>query len=667
MSATKKIKRVLRVGRAVDSSLSSFVERPVPSEKEVAVFERVIKREVHEQELDSDLAEIYSGQNGKKINVQKMNVKKRLGFFARLLRGLFFLLIIVGAGYLLYWYGWSGTNNVNGLELQVKAPEKILAGEEFSYEITYYNPTKYSLSQVHLELQYPDSFIFSSASPAATSGNYGWNLSDMAPGASATLTVTGRLIAPPDSVAVIFSRLSYLPGGLTSEFKKESSASTILSGPGFQVDLNYSATAFVNQDNDMSLVIYNIEDNRLGDFNISFSVPADASAAVVDSTKNIAGSDTNESATSTKKLTVTKTGGASWQVSGLSQEMGRQEIPLTYRVKQKADNLEIKVRLEKKLEDGQSYIFWEKSLKPELVDSDLNLTMLLNDSKNDGDLNSGQSLNYSLTYANHGINTFKDVVIMAVLKGELLDWNSLVDANKGDVQGNSIIWTKDEMPALAEIKPGAEGAIKFSLKLRAFQDGDIAKDLNLVSYGQYGINNQVAKNQDNISNTVTSRLNSDLSLQEEIRYFNSDNIPVGSGPLPPEVGAQTSFKVYWTVKNNLHELSETRVVFTLPSYVSWNNNNQTNVGSLYYDEASRQVIWEIGRLPVSVYRVDAEFGISITPTDNDRNKILILSPGSTVSALDTETKGTITKKITSKTTKLEDDDIANLSNSGVVR
>ncbi|NCN99670.1 DUF11 domain-containing protein [Candidatus Falkowbacteria bacterium] len=662
MSKIKKIKRVLRVGRAVDSSLSSFVERPVPSETEVAVFERVMKREVHEQEVDSNLAEIYSGKNGAKINVQKMNVKKRLGFFGRLLRRLVLLLIVVGAGYLLYWYGWSGTNNVNGLELQVKAPDKILAGEEFSYEITYYNPTKYSLSQVHLELQYPDSFIITSASPAATSGNYGWNLSDMAPGASATLTVTGRLIAPPDSVAVIFSRLSYLPSGLTSEFKKESSASTILSGPGFQVDLNYSATAFINQDNDMGLVIYNIEDNRLGDFNISFSVPADASASVVTSDTSV-----DASATSTKKLTVTKIGGASWQVSGLSQEMGRQEIPLTYRVKQKADNLEIKVRLEKKLEDGQSYTFWEKSLKPELVNSDLNLTMLLNDSKNDGDLNSGQSLNYSLTYVNHGINTFKDVVIMAVLKGEMLNWESLADVNKGDVQSNSIIWTKNEIPALAEIKPGAEGAIDFSLKLRSFQDSDIAKDLTLVSYGQYGINNQVAKSHDNISNTVTSRLNSDLSLQEEIRYFNSDNIPVGSGPLPPEVGVQTSFKVYWTVKNNLHELSETRVVFTLPSYVSWNNNNMTNVGSLYYDEASRQVIWEIGRLPVSVYRVDAEFGISIIPSDNDRNKILILSPGSIVSALDTETKGTITKKITSKTTKLEDDDIANLSNSGVVR
>jgi hypothetical protein len=675
MSEVKKIKRVLRVGRAEDPSLSAFVERPVPTEKEVAVFERVIKREVREQEVDSHLAEIYSDKNGVKINVQKMNVKKRPGFFKRLWRRLFVLALLAGAGYLLYGYGWGGTSDVNGLDFKIKAPEKVMAGEEFSYEIAYHNPTKYALSRLHLELQYPDSFIFTAAAPAPSSGNYGWDLPDLAPGESATLAVTGRLIAPPDAAGVIFGRLSYLPGSLTSQFKKEVSASTILSGPGFRADLDYSATAFVNQDNDMTLVIYDIQDNRLGDFNISFSLPAEASAAVVlpagaASTTPVGatlGATSTTSAPATKKLSITKTGGASWQVSGLSQEMGRQEIPLTYRVKQKSDNLEIKVRLEKRLEDGQSYVFWEKSFRPELVTSDLNLTLLLNGSKNDGAMNSGQSLNYSLTYANHGLNTFQDVVIMASVSGDLPDWNSLVDANKGAVQNKTIIWTKKEIPALAAIKPGAEGALDFTLKLRPGQDGDIGKDRSIVTYGQYGINNQAAKNQDNKSNTITSRLNSDLSLTEAIRYFNDDNVPVGSGPLPPQVGSPTTFKVYWTVKNNLHELTDTRAVFTLPPYVTWNDNSATNVGNLNYDEATRQVIWEIGRLPVSVYRVDAEFGISITPADSDRNKILVLSPGSTVSALDTETKDTITKKIGSKTTKLEDDDIAGLNNSGVVQ
>jgi hypothetical protein len=347
--------------------------------------------------------------------------------------------------------------------------------------------------------------------------------------------------------------------------------------------------------------------------------------------------------------------------------MDRQEIPLSYIIKQKSNNSEIKVRLEKKLENGEAYIFWEKTITPELVSSDLNLTMILNGSKNDGALNFGQTLNYSLTYSNRGASSYQDVVIMAALSGDFLDWNSLQDSNKGTVQNNTIIWTKNEIPALSEIKPGANGGIDFSLNLLSFRDGDLGKNMSIVSYGQYSINNKTIKGQDNKSNAVTSKINSDLSLSEQIRYFNEDNLPVGSGPLPPKVGTKTSFKVYWTVRNNLHELTDARVIFSLPSYVTWENGNTTNVGNLYFDEASRQVIWEIGRLPLSVYRADAEFNISITPTDADRNKILVLSPGSTVSAMDTDTKDTIIKKIGSKTTRLEDDDIAGLNNSGIIQ
>jgi len=72
-------------------------------------------------------------------------------------------------------------------------------------------------------------------------------------------------------------------------------------------------------------------------------------------------------------------------------------------------------------------------------------------------------------------------------------------------------------------------------------------------------------------------------------------------------------------------------------------------------------------LPVSVYRADAEFGISLTPIENDRNKILVLSSGSTVSANDTETQDVIIRKTSPTTTKLEDDDIAGLNNSGRIQ
>jgi len=417
----------------------------------------------------------------------------------------------------------------------------------------------------------------------------------------------------------------------------------------------------LNQDNSLNLILSDIKSNYLGDFNLSFVLPEETNAQVASSSDS-AGADP-----SAKKISVTKEGGVSWNVAGLNQELGRQEIPLLYKIDAKLDNPVISVRLEKKMEDGQSYVFWEQSFKPEIVKSDLNLTLFVNGSKSDSAINFGQALNYTLSYSNKGDNTFKEVVVMASLSGDFLDVNSLNMEKKGEARGNLIIWTKNEIPELAEIKPGQDGEINFSINLLPYKETDLGKNLSVTSYAQYGVNNVAAKGEDNKSNTIVSKINSDLSLSERVLYFNDDNQPVGSGPLPPKLNEKTGFKVYWVVRNNLHALKDTRVVLDLPPGVNWDDKNNTTVGNLNYNQETRQVIWEIGLLPVSVYQADAEFGISVTPVDSDLNKILVLSPGSTVTANDEETKNLITKKTGPKTSKLEDDEIAGMSNTGRVQ
>lgn len=661
MAEEQRVKKLLRVDKHDASSLSAFVERPVPSEKEVASFERVIGREARNQEMDSNLSAIYTDKKGALVDVKKMKVKRRQLFIVRLFRNLLLLTLLAGAVYFAYSIYFDQTNDSSTLELKITAPEKVLAGEEFSYKIEYFNPSKFVLTNVHFEIQYPENFIFVSSSLVPQSGNYGWNLDDLAAGGRNSITITGKIINKPESVNIISGRLSYMPLNYSSQFKKETSSSTLVSGPGFQVDLEYSNTAFLSQDNSLNLILSDIKSNYLGDFNLSFVLPEETNAQVASSSDN-AGTDPN-----IKKISVTKEGGVSWKVAGLNQELGRQEIPLLYKIDAKLDNPVISVRLEKKMEDGQSYVFWEQSFKPEIVKSDLNLTLFVNGSKSDNAVNFGQALNYTLSYSNKGDNTFKEVVVMASLSGDFLDVNSLSMEKKGEARGNLIIWTKNDIPELAEIKPGQEGEINFSINLLPYTETDLGKNLSVTSYAQYGVNNVAAKGEDNKSNTIVSKINSDLSLSERVLYFNDDNQPVGSGPLPPKLNEKTGFKVYWVVKNNLHALKDTRVVLDLPLGVSWDDKNNTTVGNLNYNPETRQVIWEIGFLPVSVYQADAEFGVSITPVDGDLNKILVLSPGSTVTANDEETKNLITKKTGPKTTKLEDDEIAGMSNSGRVQ
>ncbi len=672
MPLKKKTKKVLRVGREEASSLSSFVERPVPSPSEVQSFERVIGRELREQEIDSNLDEIYSDARGARINVKKMKVKKRPMFLIRFFRYLLVLIFLALLAYGAYFYLFSNSNDISNLDFSISSPSQIIAGQTFSYQVYYHNPTRYPFTKLHLELQYPSNFIFSSASLKPSTGNSAWNLPNLAPGANVTLTITGKLIALPNSANVIFGHLSYLPSSFSSQFKKDASASTVVSGPGFNVDLDSSGTAFLGQNNDMTLIFSAIKNNYLGDFNITFSLPPHAQAAVVLNKMKTASSSAEKSiglASSSPQISVKLDAGTrTWLVSGLLAPLERQIIPLTYQINEDSQQLAtIVVRLSKKLKNGNSYIFWSKTIKPQLIKSDLNLTLKLNGSQNDGAVNFGQALNYSLSFSNKGNNSYKNVVIMAAVKGDFLNWHSVVASDQGQINNNTVIWTKSEVPKLALIKSGDSGSFNFKVNLLPFSIDDLGKSMSIVAYSQYSMNGQAISGDHNKSNTITSQINSNLALNEQIRYFNINNLPVGSGPLPPVVGQTTSFQVYWTVKNSLHSLTDTRVVLALPSYVAWNNNVSTDVGSLYYDNATHQVIWAIGRLPVSVGQVKASFSISITPKVTDRNKILVLSPGTTISAMDNITTAMINEKIKPKTTRLEDDNIAALNNSGIVQ
>jgi len=663
MPGVKKIKKKVIINKENNSGLSAFVERPIPTEYEVENFEKVVDREVRHQEIDSNLTEIYSDKEGALVNVKKMNVKRKQIFAITIFKRLFTIVLLGLVAYFSYFYFFTRDNDMGGVEFLIVAPDKIKAGEEFSYKIEYRNPTKFSMSNLRLELQYPENFIFSSASLDASSGNYGFNLPDLASGANGSLVINGRLISVIDSVNVISGRFSYVPLNFSSEFRKESSAATVISDLGFQVALETPNTVFLGTDNELSISLFNFNDSYLGDFNVRFILSPDSS---ISQNKEDAAASSTASSTDSLHLKAVSQGGDSWLVSGLNAETSGEKLRFNYLFKSQPDITDLTIRLEKKLDDGQAYTFWEKTISPEIVKSDLNLVLFLNGSKNNGAASFDEVLNYTVNYSNKGSNSFKDAVIMAVLDGYFLNTSSISADKNGEISGGKIVWTKAEIPALSEIKPGDEGDINFSVRLKKYQESDFGQKLETTAYVQYGIDNKTTSNNSNKSNIINTKINSDLSLLEQVRYFNDDNAPVGSGPLPPKVGEKTSLKVYWTVKNNLHELSATNVVLNLPAQVSWNESTTVSVGDLYYDSAQHAVIWNIGFLPVSVYQLDASFSISVSPTAADYDKILILSPGSVITAFDNETQVTIKQKIIPKTTRLEDDDIAGLNNSGRV-
>jgi len=650
------------VVRKEKSGVSDFINHSLPTEEEVEEFEKIVEDESRESEIDESLSEIYKDEKGNTVDVGSLNIKKKQGLLFWFLNIIFTLVVMAGLGYGAYYYIYHNASDSTALDFSVAGPEKVLAGEEFFATVEYKNFSRVSVKNARIEITYPENFVFLDSLPQASEKNSAWQINDLPVGASGSIKIKGKIVNGKGTNNILLAKMLYTPENFSSEFKKESSRAFLLEDIGLDFDFSYSSSVLAGEENEIAVKIKSQEKNFLSQFKIT-----------IDPSENlelISVATTAKEKESEPALIVEKTLPNSWNISGLGKD--EQELKIKYKINNKVtDNQDIVLRFENS--DGdKSYSFLENRINVEVMKSDLSLTLIANGSKNDQAVKFGDKLNYSIVFANKGKTSMKDMVIMAVLEGDLLDWSSLNDENKGGEKGNSIFWTKEEIPVLAELKSDEEGVIDFSVNIASFDEkylGYSVNDLQIKSYVKFSIGNQpISQNgsTDNRSNTIINKINSDLSLKEEVRYFNQDNVPVGTGPLPPKVGQTTSFKVYWTLTNNLHELQDARVEVILPANVNWDNKNRTSVGTVKYDAGSRKVTWQIGRLPISVYRADAEFSISLTPTESDRNKIMVLLPGSKASALDIETQGQIESATKAKTTKLDDDEIASMNSDGRV-
>jgi hypothetical protein len=257
---------------------------------------------------------------------------------------------------------------------------------------------------------------------------------------------------------------------------------------------------------------------------------------------------------------------------------------------------------------------------------------------------------------------------MVVIDGDFLNWSEINDENGGEYNNNSIAWSKEHIEKLSEIAPGDEGTINFSLPISNFNLDDLDKSLEIKSYAQFNFKSDedLDLGSDNQSNTVLNLINSDLEFEEKVLYFTEDNLPVGSGPLPPKVDQTTKFKAYWQISNNVHNLSQLRTELKLPSYIEFDQTVSVDKGFLNYDKQNRLVSWDIEEINTSDYLLEAQFYLSLKPVSDDVDKILVISPGASLSALDNVTNDKITKKSEATTSKLEEDEIANLSSDGRV-
>jgi len=604
--------------------------------------------EVSDQEVDQSLMEIYQDERGEAVDVSKFSIRRRRWWFKLIAIAIYSLVVLI-----LGWFGYNYYTSYRAkndlFTVNIETDKDIVAGQEFTYKINYKNTGSVAMSDVEVKIDWPEAFIFSKAEPMATQNNNYWQIGELAPQASGVIVVTGKLINKigENNQAQIVA--NFRPNNLSSAFKVSQENNIILSDSSLLIGLSAPDTLSLGRNNEIAVSYQAKESNQIDNLLLTINQPDWGEVKLLGADNKI----------------IEPTAAGVWLLNQPQSEVnGLKMIIIPDQDSSGDKNLLLKI--ETKIGD-KLYLVDSRDFEFKVVNSRFNLLLKVNDNNSGGGVSAGQVLNYRIDYVNQGETNLSNLKIVASLNGAWLDWSSLKDQDKGQIDGQKIYWTKKELPGLALLKPGASGSINFSIKLKDWENGDKNDAGEISSFVYYlsedGANDEIKEDQK--SNTISHQLNSDLGFSENVMYFNEDNIAVGSGPLPLIVGQMTNFKVYWHLSNTKHDLRDLTVVADLPDYVTWGGKNYTAEGDISYDQDKHQVIWRLDKLSAGIDDLVGEFNIGVTPRADQKERIIILMSGSTVKATDNATGSLLEVSSKAKTSQLEDDEI--VETDGIVR
>ncbi|MFA5359164.1 MAG: hypothetical protein WC310_05120 [Patescibacteria group bacterium] len=617
------------------------------------------------REIRKDLENIYEDDDGNLPDISRLEPRKKKGVLQFLTKLAVILLILAGiawAGYYVFnKYAPNQLKKVIGeggeVELTIEAQKEMSAGDQIKYLIKYKNHKKVDLKKISLNVRYPSGLIIESSNPEADKADDGseslvkednWSLGTLARGASGEVEITGKLIGAQGTNANIWAVLYYEPENFASQFQTEASFSTTIESSPFDIVVEGTKQLATTDPVELNIKYENKseKDEELKDVLLEVIYPQ---GFVVEETdpKTVEGSDNQWQIVSFKKG---DKGELKIKGKFSANVTGGQDFTIKASIKNQDKYLSIA----------------ENIYSVAVVSGDLLTELKINGSKDDGMIDFGQTLNYSLTYENSGKDVLKNLTatVFFTPSAEFIEWTTLVDRYDGLLDefeaGKSISWTEKEVPNLEELRPGDKGVIDFSVKISS-NAGKLSGDLSLRTVASIKTQyvNKEEMNIENRSNAITTKINSNLALVAYGQYFDVSGSSIGSGPIPPKVGQTTYYAIVWQLDNSVHEVRDVVVSTILPEKVKWGGKKDISAGDISYDPSSRKVTWKINRMPVNLdLKYKVIFDVSIAPENTDVKKILALTGDNQLSAVDQTTGSKISQAQGAITTDLTSDPLA---------
>lgn len=597
--------------------------------------------------------------------------------FRRFFNQLFGFLAVALITFVISWYflAGRGTFNGQGVKLSIVGPDQVSSGNSIDYIINYANSESVALRTADLSVKFPDGFVLESATPKPTSGESKWSFGGLTSGQSGKVLLKGKLVGEKNTTKVLTAVFSYVPANFSSEFRRTESLDTVIKETPISLKIEGPTNALAGDKVIYTVRLKNSGDVRFTNLKLTATYPDN----FVFSQASVAPDE---------DTTV-------WNIGGLDGQENR-EIKIEGNIGSAAEgSLDFKWELGSG--SGKTYVAQAQThMVTDVVKGALSLNLIVNGSNESKGVAFGDVLNFSIPYKNNSdtrlselnikltLNSFHTLKASGSFGFPIWELASFKDSNKGTITAAEIsprtgvidsrlvTWTKKEVKNLTYLDPGEEGKLEFSLRLKSFDDlkglnqiGSV-DDLALESFVEMSIGKTGNLKSSTVmkSGPIINALNTNLKLVASGRYYDESGVALGSGPLPPQSGRTTNYRVFWAITNDIHEVRDISVSAVLPAEVAWNNKFDIGAGDMSYDPSRRTVTWKVNRLPLSVPKLSASFEVGLTPLPSQVGKVVILVPLSTITATDTKSQSQISLTISAVSTDLPSDSRA--SGKGVV-
>ena len=586
--------------------------------KKIKLKKKTKKRQ--KEGIDEKLMEIYENADGTMPDMTHFE-KQKNGSLARSLIVLFFACVFLAA---VTWMGFfmraaGGDFSEEDLVLSISGEEKVAPGQELRYRVRYRNSQSVNLTDVLLQVRYPEGFVLTDTSRAPTNENKDeWTIGNLGEKDSGYIDIYGKMYGGTGGSQSFRVFLNYRAENFSSEFQKVTVLNLGLVAPpikltvegkegvvsGAEVELNI----FLEKEKDINIANLALELVENPHFSLRDSNPEPDQ--FIENRWNLMGSDG-------EKITVK---GVFDTATAAEEELLKFNL-----VGWKDEN-----------RDKAGYVYFSQDYSVKLLQTDLIANLVINGASSNINVSPGEVLNGTVVLRNAGAAPLKNAVARVIFdapsheKISILGWAEIENPQDADIVGEQLSagtrrgilsWSRNQILDLRQIDPEEEIVADFSLPIKDSEDTDLLNFTDFKISATLEVRYDIAGEEKIISSApMVFTLNSDtaLEIKDLVEY----------------VGDKEKHNLTWLISNTFHELSNIRLEANIYGDIEWHEDElSVPAGELNFDEQNKKLVWTVEKMPLELDIMALQFAFTLkskNPTQTNLTSKVIFNATDTV-------------------------------------